>query len=168
MSKLALLLLASVVLAGCGTMGAPQTRDEYRKALSGGIPLTMVETHTVNRRFEDVVKVVTQKAAECLNVDSYMKRSEGGITTMNTKEEYRTVVRTVDSNLAELTTQFQWRGVTTLQKVPEGGFYSQAMDIERIAANKTKLTYYGPSFRNITWPAFKKWSEGQANEPCPS
>jgi hypothetical protein len=167
MSKLACLLFAVAVLSGCAGMN-PQTRDEFRQALTGGVPFGMVDTYVANRSFEDVVNTLKQKAEECLNVDKTMQRREGGMTTMRTKEEYRTAIRVVNSNLAEMTTQWQWRGVIILQKVPEGGFYSLAVDIERVPSSKTKLTFYGSSFGGKSvWTAIKQWSDGQL-VPCPS
>jgi hypothetical protein len=71
-----------------------------------------------------VVKSLKQKVDECLQVNVTMKRTEGGMTTMNTTDEYRTKVVAIDKNHAELTTQY-------------------AVDIERLTPSTTKLTYYG-------------------------
>jgi hypothetical protein len=166
MRQLAILLL--VALTGCAGNN-PQTREEFRKTRLEGVPLNMVDSYVANRRFEDVVNALKQKTAECFNVDVTMRRTQGGITTMNTTDEYRTTIRLVGPNVAELTTQFQMtKGQIVTQKVPEGGFYHRAVDIERISPRTTKLTYYGPSLESgkKAWAAVKQWSDGKAS-PCP-
>jgi hypothetical protein len=167
MLRLALLLPAIALLWGCAA-GNPQTREEFRKRRLDGAPLSMVESYTANRRFEDVVNALKQKTDECFNVNVTTRRSQGGITTMNATDEYRTTVRVVGPNMAELTTQFQMKGQIVLQKVPEGGFYRRAVDIERISPRTTKLTYYGSSLDSgkKAWAAIKEWSDGKASA-CP-
>src|SRR6185295_16376707 len=102
-------------LAGCGATMNPQTRDEYRQAIASGVPLTMTDTYVVQRRFDEVVKSLKQKADECLQVDVTTKRSQGGMTTMNVRDEYRTSVRVVDKSRAELTTQSTMKGAIVVQ-----------------------------------------------------
>lgn len=87
---------------------------------------------------------------------------------MNQTDEYRTVIRLIDNNRAELTTQFTMKGAIVMQQVPPGGFYSTAMDIKRLTPTTTKLSYYGSSFSGskAKWNAFKDWSDGKL-EPCP-
>jgi hypothetical protein len=167
--KQELVICAAVVaLAGCAGNN-PQTREEFVKTRSAGVPFNMVDTHVANRRFEDVVGSLRQKAQECLNVDVTMKRTQGGITAMNATDEYRTNVRVAGPNRAELTTQFEMsKGQVALQKRPEGGFYERAVDIERASPRTTKLTYYGSSRDSgkKVWGAIKAWSDGNA-AACP-
>jgi hypothetical protein len=167
MSKLAGLFCIIATLSGCAGIN-PQTRDEFRQSKLDGVPFSMVDSYMSSRRFEDVVNTLKQKTSECFNVDVTMRRTQGGITTMNARDEYRTTVRIVSANRAELTTQFHMKGQIVLQQVPEGGFYNRAVDIERLAQNKTKLTYYGNSFESskLAWNVMKQWSDGQAT-PCP-
>jgi hypothetical protein len=141
----------------------PQTRDEYRQAIASGVPLTMTDTYVAQRRFDDVVKSLKQKADECLQVDVTTKRSQGGMTTMNVRDEYRTSVRVVDKSHAELTTQSTMKGAIVLQQVPPGGFFETEVDIERVAPSSTKLTYYGPSTSGgkAKWDVLKQWSDGK-------
>jgi hypothetical protein len=92
------------------------TREEFRKVIASGAPLTFTDTYVVQRRFDDVVKSLQQKADDCLQVDARMTRTSGGIQTMNTKDEYRTSVRVVDKNRAELTTQMTMKGAIVVQQ----------------------------------------------------
>lgn len=160
--------LAAAILAGCGATMNPQTRDEYRQTIASGAPLTMTDTYVAKRRFDDVVKSLKQKVDECLQVNVTMKRTEGGMTTMNTTDEYRTKVVAIDKNRAELTTQFTMKGAIVLQQVPPGGFFSTAVDIERLTPTTTKLTYYGASTSGgkAKWDALKQWSDGK-QVACP-
>ena len=168
MRQLAIVLVVVAVLSGCAGNN-PQTREEFRKTRLDGVPLNMVDSHLANRRFEDVVNALKQKSAECFNFDVTMRRTQGGITTMNATDEYRTTIRVVGPNFAELTTQFEMKkGQIALQKMPDGGFYHRAVDIERVAPRTTKLTYYGPSLESgkKSWAAIKQWSDGKAAD-CP-
>jgi hypothetical protein len=162
------ILCLTVILAGCGATMNPQTRDEYRQAIASGAPLTMTDTYVAKRRFDDVVKSLKQKVDECLQVNVTMKRTEGGMTTMNTTDEYRTKVVAIDKNHAELTTQYTMKGAIVLQQVPPGGFFATAVDIERLTPATTKLTYYGGSTSGgkAKWDALKQWSDGKA-VTCP-
>ena len=166
MRKLTFLCVAAALWGCAGTN--PQTRDEFRKVIAAGAPMTFTDTYVVQRRFDDVVKSLRQKADECLQVDVRMTRTSGGIQTMNTKDEYRTAVRLVDKNRAELTTQMTMKGAIVLQQQPEGGFFNTAVDIERLTPSTTKLTYYGSSLSSgkAKWNLLKQWGEGKA-VPCP-
>ena len=167
MGRLAGWLVISMALWGCAGSN-PQTREDFVKTRQAGVPFNMTDSYVANRRFEDVVKALQQKAGECLNVDSTMTRTQGGVTTMNAKDEYRTSVRVLDRDRAELTTQFQMKGQIVMQKVPEGGFYNRAVDIERASPRTTKVTYYGSSLDSgkKVWAAIKDWSDGKSS-PCP-
>jgi hypothetical protein len=39
-----------------------QTREEFGKVIAAGAPLTFTDSHVVQRRFDDVVKSLRQKA----------------------------------------------------------------------------------------------------------
>lgn len=161
-------LLISMALWGCAA-GNPQTRAQFVKdRQAGGVPFNMMDSYVVNRRFEDVVKSLQQKVGECLNVDVTMTRTQGGVRTMNARDEYRTSLHVLNRDRAEMTTQFHMKNQIVVQKVPEGGFYSRAVDIERASPRTTKVTYYGSSFASAktVWAAIKEWSDGK-NSPCP-
>ena len=174
MHRLVLISGVVAILYGCAGLTLSQTREEFVQRKRDGEPFSMVDTYIAKRQFDDVVKTLKQKTAECFNVNVTTRRTEGasspqaGITTMNIRDEYRTTIRTINSNRAELTTQHTTKGMVSLQKVPEGGIYDRAVDIERLTAGKTKLTYYGPSFDSAkkVWTAIRQWSDGQPT-PCP-
>lgn len=168
MRKLVLVSGIVVVLTGCAGMQASQTRKEFVQKKLEGVPFSMVDKHVAKRRFEDVVSSLRQKTAECFNVDVTTRRTQGGMTTSQVKDEYRTTIRLVGANRAELTTQYTSKGIIYLQKIPEGGFYSRAVDIDRLTPGTTKLTYYGSSFESgkRAWAAIKDWGDGKAT-PCP-
>jgi hypothetical protein len=163
-----------MALSGCAGMQPAQTRQEFVQKNLSGTPFSMVDAYVTKRRFDDVVNSLKQKTAECFNVNVTTRRTEGptspqaGTTTMNVKDEYRTTVRVINANRAELTTQFTSKGIVYLQTIPEGGFYHRAIDIERLTPSTTKLTYYGSSFDSgkKAWAAIKEWSDGKAT-PCP-
>ena len=168
MRKLVLVLGLVVVLSGCAGMQPAQTRKEFVQKNLDGIPFSMVDRHVTKRRFEDVVNSLRRKTAECFNVDVTTTRTQGGMTTSKVRDEYRTTIRAVNANRAELTTQYTTKGMMNLQTVPEGGFYSRAVDIDRLTPGTTRLTYYGSSFDSgkRAWAAIKDWGDGKST-PCP-
>lgn len=88
---------------------------------------------------------------------------------MYVRDDYCATVQNVGAGRAELTVRFTSKGIIYVQKVPEGGFYSMAVDIERLSPTTTKLTYYGNSFDSgkAMWKAVQQWSDGQA-VACPA
>jgi len=167
MKNTLLLLTVAAFLSGCAGAN-PQTREEFRKSRLEGALLSFVETYVSQRPFDEVVKTLNQKVNECFQVNVTTKRTVGGIQTMNLTDEFRTTIRNVDKNHAELTTQFTMKGAIVMQQVPPGGFYQSAMDIERLTPTTTKLTFYGPTIGGgrDKWNALKQWSDGQS-VPCP-
>ena len=60
------------------------------------------------------------------------------------------------------------RGMVMLSKVPEGGEYIVALDIERAGKNSTRLSWYSrPGGWRDEWELNKQWSEGK-DLPCRS
>lgn len=167
MNKMVILFAASMLMSGCAGM-TPQTRQEFVQTNVQGATYSMVDSHVAHRRFQDVVKTLTRMSSACLNTNVTTRRSENGLTTMKIKDEIRTSVRVVNAHRAELTTQYTSKGITYMQKVPDGGFYLRAVDVDRLSATTTKLTYYGSSFDSSkkVWAAIKMWGDGQS-APCP-
>jgi hypothetical protein len=160
--------LAALVLSAC-SMNYPQTREEFRQGLvSSDSSFKFVDTYVVKRRFEDVVKSLQQYVPACFNQDVTTTRTQGGMTTMNQTDEWRTTVKVINRNLAEVTTQQTMKGAIVPVKVPPGGFYVTAVDVERSTASTTKLSYYGStsSGSKERWDLIKQWSEGKLT-PCP-
>lgn len=157
-----------ILVSGCASMD-PQTRDEYRAAVDGGRPFNMKESFVAKRGFDEVVRTLRHKSDECFNVNIKTTRKQDGVTTMATTDEVRTSVRVVNSKRAELTMRMNPKGIIMLNKVPEGGFYRMAIDIDRLTAGTTRLTYYGSSTdhgkRRLA--VIKQWSDGK-QAGCPS
>jgi hypothetical protein len=157
-----IVISCAVLLSACSSY--PQTRDEFRQAIrSSDSKLTFHDSYVAKRRFDDVVKTLTQKVDECFQADVTTRRTAGGMTTMNQTDEYRATVRVIDKNHAELTSQIAMKGAILPEKMPPGGYYKAAMDIERITSTTTKLTYYGDSLSGskAIWAALKEWSDGR-------
>jgi hypothetical protein len=160
--------LATAVLSGC-SMNYPQTREEFRQGLvSSDSRFKFVDTYVAKRRFEDVVKSLKENVEQCFNHDVTTTRTQGGMMTMNQTDEWRTTVKVIDRNRAEVTTQQTMKGAIVPVKVPPGGFYVTAVDIERLTPSTTKLSYYGTtsSGSKERWDLTKQWSDGKPT-PCP-
>jgi hypothetical protein len=168
MHKLVFVLSVLALISGCASMD-PQTRDEYRAAVDGGRPFSMKDSFVAKRGFDEVVRTLRQKSDECFNVNIKTTRKQNGMTTMATTDEVRTVIRIVNSKRAELTMQTNPKGIIMLNKVPEGGFYRMAIDIDRLTASTTRLTYYGSSTDHgkERLAIIKQWSDGK-QVGCPS
>jgi hypothetical protein len=157
----ALVLAAVALAAGCNT--APLTRDEFKKGVQSQSMLTLTGSHASSRRFEDAVAMLERKWKECYGFQRTTTRTQGGMTTMNYKDTYHPRVRKVSSSLVEMTLQMTTEGMIMLSKVPEGGDYIVALDVERAAGNKAKLTWYSGSLGGwkAAWERNKQWSDGK-------
>lgn len=165
---LSTLLLAATV-AGCSNtkVSTWYSREEFVTYNKEGHMFTMTDTYLANRNFEQVVATMKQKAAECLDSDSTMTRTSGGLQTMRVTDHFRTTVRVVSPGRAELTTQHTSSGIKMVGKVPDGGYYDQAVDLERVTPTSTRLTYYGLSGWKDNWAAMKKWAAEGQTAACP-
>jgi hypothetical protein len=160
--------VAAAVLSGCAT-NYPQTREELRKGIvESDSSFKFVDTYVAKRRFDDVVKSLKQNVEQCFDQDVTTTRSQGGMTTMNQTDEWRTSVKVINRNRAEVTTQMTMKGAIVPVKVPPGGFYVTAVDVERLTASTTKLSYYGStsSGSKERWDLIRQWSDGKPT-PCP-
>src|SRR3990172_1884822 len=118
MRRLVLISGIAAVVYGCAGLTLSQTREEFVQRKLNGEPFSMVDTYVTKRRFEDVVKTLSQKTTECFNVNVTTRRTKGGMTTMNLKDEYRTTVRIVNPKRAEMTTQHITKAMFSLQNIP--------------------------------------------------
>ena len=160
--------LAMAVLFGCA-MNYPQTREEFRQqVVTSDSRFKYIDTHVAKRRFDDVVKSLKENVVQCFDQNVTTRRSQGGMTTMNVTDEWRSSVRVVNRNLAEVTTQWTMKGAIVPGKVPPGGLYMTAVDIERLTPSTTKLSHYGStaSGSKERWDLVKQWSDGKRT-PCP-
>jgi hypothetical protein len=159
-----LVAAAVAVLAGCAQL--PQSRGEFQQLVRGGAAGSQTDSHVAKRSLDDAVRLLRPKLAECFDHNVTWTRTEGAAVGMF-KEKWQSSVRPIDRNRAEVTVQRQVGGAP--QKQPDGGIYVVAVDLERIDAASTKLTFYGArtSFGNSTWDSLKQWSEGKA-AGCPT
>ena len=168
MRNVTVVALAAVVLSGC-SMHYPQTREEFRQGIvSSDSSFRFVDTYVAKRRFEDVVQSLKHNVPQCFDQNVTTTRTQGGMTTMNQTDEWRTIVEVIDSNRADVTTQQTMKGAIVPVKVPSGGFYVNAVDIERVTASTTKLSFYGTtsSGSKQRWVLIRQWSDGKPT-PCP-
>ncbi|HEX7892530.1 MAG TPA: hypothetical protein VF522_24470 [Ramlibacter sp.] len=149
------LFVATAALGGCALPMGPQSRADFVQEMKAGTSITGIDGHIAPRRFDQVVGALQRKADECLNLK---KR----------REEVHTALKMVGSGRAELTMQVAGASAPLLRKVPRGGAYVLAVDIEHVSPSMTRLTYYGPGIEagQQDWVAIKEWSDGQA-APCP-
>jgi hypothetical protein len=155
-----ILVLAAALAAGCQTV---ETRDDFKKGIQSHPSLTISGTHTSSRRFEEVVSTLERKWKQCYGGQRTTTRTQGGMTTMNYRDTFHPRVRKVNSSLVEMTLQMTTEGMIMLSKVPEGGDYLVALDVERTAGNKTKLIWYSGSLGGwkAAWERNKQWSDGK-------
>lgn len=161
-------VLAAAVLSGCA-MNYPQTRDEFRQQIvASDSRFKFIDTYVAKRRFDDVVKSLQANVVQCFDQNVTTTRAQGGMTTMNQTDEWRSSVRVVNRNRAEVTTQMAMKGAIVPGKVPPGGIFMTAVDIERLTPSTTKLSYYGStsSGSKERWDLVKQWSDGKPT-PCP-
>lgn len=152
-----------VLLASCAS--APKTVGEFRTTVSQGAAFMTQESHIVNRDFSAVVKNIELKSKECLGF-GYTTATTAGASSRQTTVTYRTTVRLVGSDKAEMF--MQEKRTPQPAGSPEGGAYIFLTDIHRLSATQARITMYGPSFP--TWkPIFNAihgWAKGEKVK-CP-
>jgi hypothetical protein len=165
MFKPAIVLAAALAVAGCAPL--PQSRQEFQQLVRSGASLTQTDSFVARRSLEEVMRSLRPRLADCFDYDVAWRRTQGGATVGASRENWRSNLRPVDRNHAEATVQRVVGGA--VQKQPEGGIYVMAVDLDRVDAASTKLTFYGSSngFGSSSWESLKQWSEGRA-APCPS
>jgi hypothetical protein len=159
-------IITVIFLAGCVT--SPQTRDELKTTMINHPSLAIVGTYTTNRRFEEVVATLDRKWQECYGIRKTTTRTEGGMTTMSYRDTFHPQSRKVNNSLVEMTLQMTTEGMIMLSKVPPGGDYIVALDLQRLSGNKTKLMWYSSAWGwTEAWERNKQWSDGK-NMACDS
>jgi hypothetical protein len=148
-------------LAACANL--PQSRGEFKTLAADHPKWYMASSYTASRRLEDVAATLQRRWDECFSVKRTTTRTQGGMTTMNYTESWHPRVKKVSNSLIELTLQETTQGMIMLNKIPEGGEYRVALDLERLPGNKTKLSWYSPDYAGwrAQWERNKKWSDGK-------
>lgn len=153
--------VAVVFLAGCVT--TPQTREDFKSWTKEHTTLALCDTYTVNRPFDVVVASLREKWQQCYDINKSTTRISGGMMTSSYRDTFHPRSRKINNSLVELTLQMTTEGMIMLNKVPEGGEYNVALDIERLSKNKTKLTWHSYVFggwRDV-WETNKQWGDGK-------
>lgn len=153
------LLPVAILLTGC--VAAPQTRDELKTVAAAHPSLSVVGSHTSNRRLEDVAAMLERKWQECYSVRRTTTREASSGARARYSDTYRPQLRKVSNALIEMTLQMTTEGMVMVTKVPEGGEYLVALDLERLPGNKTKLTWYSVRGWTESWERNKRWSDGK-------
>lgn len=84
--------------------------------------------------------------------------TSNGLPAGGTRTVWNTSVRVVSPGRAELTSQYTMGGIV-LAKVPEGGMFARAVDIERVSPAATRLSFYGVKDKDV-WDAIRSWADG--------
>jgi hypothetical protein len=160
-----LFCIAAIILAGCAT--TPQTREEFKAWTKDHTTMGLYDTYAVSRRFEDVVASLQDKWQQCYNLNVTTTRASGGMTTSRYRDTFHPQSRKVSNALTEMTLQMTTQGMVMLNKIPEGGEYNVALDVQRTPQNKAKLTWYSyvPGGWRDAWELNKQWADGK-DAPC--
>ncbi|HEY7366182.1 MAG TPA: hypothetical protein VIE37_18940 [Methylomirabilota bacterium] len=157
--------MAGLILAGCVKM--PQSREEFRTAVSQGAFSAKAESFVVNRNFTRTVTHLKAKADACLNRE--VKRSMvQGLYQEHTRSIYRSSVQTPATNRAEFTMQVTHspRGVGA--DAPPGGFFLMVADIEAVSPDSLRVNLYRPTLgHGAAVDAVRNWINGK-DDGCPS
>ncbi|MFL6691430.1 MAG: hypothetical protein ACJ8GO_00565 [Ramlibacter sp.] len=78
----AVFMAATLVACANVETGTWYSRQEFVTWNKEGRMFSMTDSYVSHRKFDDVVAVLKQKSAECLDVDSTMTRKSGGLQTM--------------------------------------------------------------------------------------
>lgn len=166
MPKFFALTLILATVSACTLIELPQTPAEFRQLVIDHPEYYAVSTHVAKQRFGKVISSLERSAGKCMNFNTRQTRTQGGMTTMSITDEYRTTIRRVDNNNAILTMQEDTKGSIQIQKIPPGGSYVSVVDIERLTANTTKVTFYGSG--KTRFRAFVEQAASGKTVPCPN
>jgi aspartate/methionine/tyrosine aminotransferase len=157
-------VMAIVMLVAC--VQQPQTRQEFRAAVSKGAFSAKAESFTVNRNFQQAVSKLSAKTKECFNkvVERHMSQ---GMYQEHTRSTYRASVQTPTAKRAEFTMQVLHNPRGVGADPPPGGFYMFVADLEAISPDSFRVDLYRPTLgHGDTVDAVRDWLNGKDNA-CP-
>lgn len=161
MNRLFYSLVVLAALSGCATT-SPQSRNELISFAKDHNTLMISESYTTNHRFEDVAATLERKWQECYGVSKTTIRSENGVRTSQYRDTFHPHFVRVNGMLLEMTLQMTTEGMVMLSKVPPGGDYIVALDVERLLGGKTRLTWSSAKWGwKDQWDLNKQWSDGK-------
>lgn len=164
--RYASVLLTSLLVAGCVT--SPQTRQQLKDASIKSPRMMIADSYVANRSLESVAGSLERKWRECYEVSVTTTRSnKAGMTTSRYQDTFHPKFRRVGNARVEMTLQMTTQGMVALNKVPEGGEYMVALDLDRLPGNKTRLSWHSPRIGwKDSWETNKQWADGK-DVPCP-
>jgi hypothetical protein len=161
MKRVVYFFVVAAMLAGCATT-SPQSRDELKSFAKAHTTAMIYESYTSRRRFEDVVASLELKWNECYGISKTTTRSENGVRTSQYRDTFHPHFVKVNGFLVEMTLQMTTEGMVMLSKVPPGGDYIVALDVERLLGGKTRLTWHSAAWGwKDQWEVNKQWSDGK-------
>lgn len=135
-------IIGVLMLSGCGSVvTSAQTRDEFTKDVLDSPKVGLTGSYTSSRRFEDVVRTLERKWQECYSTAATTTRTQGNMMTMRYTDINHPRWQKINNNLVEFTLQQNTQGMMMINKVPPGGEYIAAMNVERLPDSKAKLTW---------------------------
>jgi hypothetical protein len=155
-------MFSLVVAPAC--MHIPQNRQQFVAAVREGSSFTEVEDKTIERGFDSVVAMLTQKSDECLAKD-VDRTGYAGSQLEVASGKYLPVIEQKGQNSVEFTLRVQHSPRPI--GAPEGGVYVIAIDLSREGASRTKATLYTATmgYDDIV-AALRAWLAGE-NAECP-
>jgi hypothetical protein len=154
-----------LALAGLLAILAPQTRTEFVDAVTDGKGRTAVEVLSVPRSLDEIVHLLEQKSAECLDV-----RVEGtaGTGAESGFAEYHPTLERLDPESVEFTLQVEHDPQNVRSPLPPGGIYLMAADLFALGEARTDVVVYRwtPGLKQVA-ASFRDWVSG-VDAPCPA
>jgi hypothetical protein len=160
--------LAALLLTGCATLvEVPQTPNQFSAAVRKGASFSQHETLELNRDHARVLSDVRQKTDKCLSV-KVTSTTVSGLNRSSGSSTFAPRTRMLGPGKAQFTLQVTYTPKPVGSTMPGGGYYQLVVDIDKIAAGKTRLSLYGPSIGpgNRAYQAIKTWADGK-DAPCP-
>lgn len=153
----------AAMLAACATtppQPQAQSRDELKASARDHATTMIYESYTSRRRFEEVVATLQGKWEQCYGAGNTAGRADNGATKPGAAVHPRFFK--VNSFLFEMSLQSAADGTAIQGKVPEGGTYVVALDVERLLGGKTQLTWHSAAAGwKEQWELNKQWGDGK-------
>lgn len=155
-----------LLLAACVT--TPRSREGLKAASVKSPRMMIADSYMARRSLDAVAAALERKWRECCEVSvTTTHANKAGMTTSRHRDTLHPKFRRVGNARVEMTLRMTTPGMIALNKVPAGGEYMVALDLERIAPNQTKLSWHSP---RIGWKDSgernKQWADGK-DAPCP-
>lgn len=159
MKRVVYFFAVAAMLAGCATP-LLQSRDELKSFARDHATVMIYESYTSSRRFEEVAATLQGKWEACYGKSNAIPGPENGTPT--SRAAFHPHFLKVNSFLFEMSLQTTQSGAPMQSKMPEGGSYLVALDVERLLGGKTRLTWHSAAKEwKEQWELSKQWSDGK-------